>query len=1192
MFIVGGASIATAADGDLSVAVSAAPSSGAYAVAGQDSWVIHMIVTDQDGPAELSDADDLEVTGSSESVNVSPIGNPGLGTYSAQVSSDDPGVYPLSVTLNGREVAGATVQFFSSGPDPSRSELTTVGSASTAACGAPVQVSASAVVRDDQGTPMPGVDVEFELEGLDPVTATSNADGVAARTLTYTMPGHSVAPALSATMNVDGTQVGLSGSPVTMNFHLGLGCATTPTDLNWRLETSSQVTGLGIRMFLGATDADDEVARLDASKLTVTPSSIAVTSSTPRSRGDGSYVLSLLSSTPGDYTVTVSYDGTVYGAPVSFTYLEPAPSPSVPVSSDSYLFLSGWLVDPGEDVVATAVVVDEEGQGIQDVQVTLRASGSETFATTCTTRDDGRCSVTFSAPVAATITMSAYVGTQLIGSEQQVTFRPDIPQYTIVSMDIVEPSGSVRADGNDSYAARITLLNLDGTPVLSDNPFIDITFTVIDTDKNTLFPTLGRSVIRPEGGGVYSVYLTSTVPGTFIVYASSSYDYSDPVTLTFEEVPATEPGARLTLDCGELTNCTQILNQDPEAKAMVVVHDEQGLPEAGVKVDFVSQGSTLSARQCFTDDKGTCSIWVGLKGVGEHLISASIDGTSLEGSPRSVQVLNYVLAEPPLATLVSFTVTPQEDPVVADGVSAWLGRVTIESSDPYVWDYLLYIATFAVTPSNPSVSVGEIVDNGEGIFTMPFTSTGPGEFTVTSYFSGDAIEQTITFAETPPVPDPQQSSLTAASSLTDVDGNVVLTAMVKDTAGVAMKDVTVNFTTEAPGVLSEPTCTTESDGRCTVSVTSHEATTIHVSAFVNDQEISGSSLSIRFRSPSPSPSTTSASPSPSSTSAYPTQSVTSAFPTQSPTSASPTQSSTSPTTIPTSVGPTSTQSSTSPSPARTSASPSSSSSTSPTQIPTSGSPSQSVTFGPPTSGSPSQSVTFGPPTSGSPSQSVTSTPPTQSPTQGPTGSTHNPTQSPSSASSTSTNTATQTPTSGPTQTPTSGPTQTPTWPTQGPTESPTASPSSSGPTPSRVPRISLDQAALTLGQTLSISGENWVPGETVRVTMYSTEHLVGTETVNPDGTLPTMKVVIPTDLETGRHTIIAEGSVSDAVEVSFTVLASVPPSPTPVSSVPAAPTIATGGTALPSSVGWWVVIGLLTVGMRLILSRTSRQPRR
>jgi len=126
------------------------------------------------------------------------------------------------------------------------------------------------------------------------------------------------------------------------------------------------------------------------------------------------------------------------------------------------------------------------------------------------------------------------------------------------------------------------------------------------------------------------------------------------------------------------------------------------------------------------------------------------------------------------------------------------------------------------------------------------------------------------------------------------------------------------------------------------------------------------------------------------------------------------------------------------------------------------------------------------------------------------------------------------------------------------------------------------------GQTLTIGGENWFPGETVRVLMYSTEKVLGTETVKPDGTLPTLTVLIPTDLEIGLHTIKIEGSVSGSVETTFTVLTPVPTTSAPAST---SPVVSTGGTTQQSLVRW-VVFGLIAIGAGLILNQTRLHQRK
>ena len=1244
--IVSGASVASADDEDLSFSVTASPTE-AYAVAGEGSWVVQVAVHEEDQPADLTDPADLAVTSASSAVTLSTFTHSELGLYTAHVTSDVPDTYVLSVTYGGLQINSPVVQFFSSGPDPSHSTLFAVPEQVSVPCGSAVvedPVIATATVRDDQGTGIPGLEVVFEYGGDTPATKTTDNDGVASAELFFDAPDVPTTKIVTATVNANGESIDLPSASV--EIEPTGACSSEALGLNWTLEYPSQVVGLSLRVLITALDVNGQITTMDPTKLTVQTSSDGVRVDSPSRRFDGSYAVALNSSTPGDYTVTVTYDGRTYGLSLPFSFVAPAPLPEIlPDMDQSYIVVSKWLADPGDQVVVTAVMRDFNGQGVDNAQVFFSMTGSDAYhQTTCTTLADGRCSITVSAAIPATYDILARFNGQLFGSGQTVQFLGEDERDYQISMDVSAVSGGpMRADGYDSWEAWITILEADGTPVTDALPGVGL--TVFDASNAAMVMSLDNSTIERQPGGVYHTYLTSRVAGSYLVYAYFGWTWADPVTVSFIAVPPNEPGTRLILTPlpNEPYNAVQVSTDDREVQAQAVIHDEQGLPLNMVKVDFVtgSDGDVLSARQCYTDTTGTCAIRVWPNGLGDHSINASIDSVPLIGSPAIMHLVSpwYAGTYDQLYRLDEFTVSaPTGGSVPADGASQWVGTVTLGTDyDGFDLSGLTEDVEGMLTPSNPAVTVGDVIDNGDDTYTVTFTSHQPGDFMVTAYYLGVAIERDLTFVQVPPSADPQQSSLAAASLLADVGTQVVLTAMVKDSTGVLMGSVDVSFTAEAPGVLSQQGCTTEPDGRCTVSVTSNEAATIHVSAFVNDQQISGSMLSIQFQSSSPtasaspsvspssSPSSsTSASPSSSTTSPSPTSSTTSPSPSSSTTSASP-SSSTSPTATPTSASSSPTESSTSASPTQStsvSQSPTSASSTptsassTPTGVPTSAgatststTPTQSTSVSSPASPSTSQSPTSRPtnsqsptgaPTSASPTQSSTSANPTQSsmsanPTQSSASpsqsSTASPSQSSTSAtpsqSSTSasptgspTNTLTQSPTQS---TPAHNPTLSPTSPTQGPTGSPTSSPSTptappSTPTTPASPEIDLNLDVVTLGQTLTIGGEHWYPGETVRITLYSTQRVLGTETVNPDGTLPTLAIIIPADLETGQHTIKVEGSVSGTYTTSFTVLAA----PT---SAPAAPLVATGGTAAQSPARW-ALIGFIAIGAGVILNRT------
>ena len=1106
MLIVSGASVASAADSapDLSFSVTASPS-GVYAVAGQDSWILQVSVTGDGAPADLPDPAGLTVSSASPEATVSAFTHPELGQYTAQVTTSVPDTYALSVQYNGLQISSPIIQFFSSGPDPAQSTLVAIPEQILATCGSAVvedPVIATATVRDSEGTGIPGLDVVFEYGTDTPVTRTTDNDGVASAELFFDVPNVPTTKIVSASVNVDGASVDLPSASVEIEPEEG--CSSEEVVLNWRPEVTSQVVGLSLRVLITALDVNGQITTIDATKLSVQTSSDDVSVGSPLRRFDGSYSVLLDSSTPGDYTVSVTYDGTMSGSPLPFSFVAPAPLPEVlPDLDQSYIYVSKWLADPGEQVIVTAVMKDSEGQGVDNAQVVFSMTGSDRYRqVTCMTLADGRCSIAISAPIPATFDILARFNGELFGAGQTVQFLGEDERDYQISMDVTAVSGGpMRADGYDSWEAWITILNPDDTPVTNASTF-GLGLTVIDASNDAMVMSIGSSAFEAQPGGVYHTYLTSLVPGTYLVYAYFGWTWADPVTVSFSAVPSHEPGARLLLTrASALDNAVQVNENDREVNAQAIVHDEQGQPMSAVKVDFTVSGDedVLSAHQCYTDEVGECSIRVWPNELGEHSVYASIANEPLIGSPATVRLVSSVYpSEYQLINLSEFTVSPAVGELVpADGVSQWVGTVTLTS--PYGIDLneLSEIVEEMLTPSNPAITVEDVTDNDDNTYTVHFTSTQPGDFTVTAYYQGVAIERDISFSEAAP---PTQSPSSSPSSPTQ------------------------------PPTSPPPT------------------------QYSTSASPSSSLTSVPPSSPSsPTQPPTSPSTSPSSPSSLLT-------PTQPPTSVSPSGPASPSSSLP-SIPPSSVLTSVPP----TSGPTSSTSTESPTSVPSTQSPTSVPSTQSPTSVPSTQSPTSVPPT-----QSPTSTPPTQSPTSVP------PTEPPTSTP------PTQPPTSpiSPTQSPTNPPASSigPTNPLTAPTQPPSGPSSPISPAPSSAPAIALSAITVAEGQTLRIAGANWVPGETVAITLYSTPISLGTVTANSDGTIPPIDVTI--DLEAGQHLVIMEGSISGIVEVPFTVLASAPSAV--VSS--AAPAIPSGGTALQSPARW-VLFGFLVIGAGLILTR-------
>jgi len=108
------------------------------------------------------------------------------------------------------------------------------------------------------------------------------------------------------------------------------------------------------------------------------------------------------------------------------------------------------------------------------------------------------------------------------------------------------------------------------------------------------------------------------------------------------------------------------------------------------------------------------------------------------------------------------------------------------------------------------------------------------------------------------------------------------------------------------------------------------------------------------------------------------------------------------------------------------------------------------------------------------------------------------------------------------------------------------------------------------GATVTVTGQDWVPSETVSITVHSTPINLGTLTVRADGSLPPTSFTVPADFEVGTHTVSATGSVSGTAQTTFAVAAG-------------KGTVGTGGSIVSGfGLAWWLVAASALVAAILL----------
>ena len=98
------------------------------------------------------------------------------------------------------------------------------------------------------------------------------------------------------------------------------------------------------------------------------------------------------------------------------------------------------------------------------------------------------------------------------------------------------------------------------------------------------------------------------------------------------------------------------------------------------------------------------------------------------------------------------------------------------------------------------------------------------------------------------------------------------------------------------------------------------------------------------------------------------------------------------------------------------------------------------------------------------------------------------------------------------------------------------------------------------GGSLTVTGQNFVPDESITLTLFSNGVALGSTASNGSGSFST-DVTIPTDTTPGGHTIVATGATGDSASTGITVVIK----PTPLAPITAALTPAAPSTAVSSS---------------------------
>ncbi|GLY60350.1 hypothetical protein Pcaca05_12070 [Pectobacterium carotovorum subsp. carotovorum] len=195
-------------------------------------------------------------------------------------------------------------------------------------------------------------------------------------------------------------------------------------------------------------------------------------------------------------------------------------------------------------------------------------------------------------------------------------------------------------------------------------------------------------------------------------------------------------------------------------------------------------------------------------------------------------------------TVTSLTAEPET--ALANGSTSVVFTATVKNSN----DQPVADSHVNFTNTGGTLSQTETTTNANGQATVSLTSSNTGYITVTAKLSnnptGDGKSATVAF--TANAATAKVNTLTADPNIAPANDRtpIIFTAIVKDSYGHLVSDLSVSFTTTG-GTLSQKMATTNASGQASVRLTSASMGDITVTAKVSDNAVDkGKSATVSF----------------------------------------------------------------------------------------------------------------------------------------------------------------------------------------------------------------------------------------------------------------------------------------------------------------------------------------------------------
>ena len=431
--------------------------------------------------------------------------------------------------------------------------------------------------------------------------------------------------------------------------------------------------------------------------------------------------------------------------------------------------------------VARATVKDSTGKALSGVTVNWATTGSAKLSTGASVTDgNGNATVNLTDTVAESgLTVTATAGD---ATGTTTTTFVGVQQNIAVEMS----TDNSPADGETPNVARATVTDSTGKALSG----VTVNWATTGSAK------LAAASSVTDGSGVATVNLTDTVAESGVSVTATTDSAKGSTTTTFKGIQQ-NVAVEMTTDNSPADGATPNV-------ARATVTDSNGKALANVTVNWTTTGSAkLSAASSVTDANGNASVNL-TDTVAESGLTVTATADNAKGSTSTTFV--------EIQKTIAVAMTTDNSP--ADGATPNVARATVTDINGKA---LANVTVNWTTTGSAKLAAASSVTDANGNASVNLTDTvAESNLTVTATAGSAKGSTTTSFAA---VLDNLTVTTTTDNSPADGMSTDVVNALVTDSTGKALPNVTVNWATTGSAKLAAASSVTDNTGHTEMSLT-------------------------------------------------------------------------------------------------------------------------------------------------------------------------------------------------------------------------------------------------------------------------------------------------------------------------------------------------------------------------------------